>query len=100
LEGFTIQSLIIRQKAAPRELKPHSSLKKTQWQDDPTFHGLLWMSVVTFLEKLFAYHPFDLPSPTFINRPWILHGRSATEWTAADALKLVNALATLEWLFT
>lgn len=55
--------------------------------------------MVNFLSHLFAHAPFDSPRPQFINRHWILHGRSATDWAATDALKLVNALTALEWLF-
>jgi hypothetical protein len=59
----------------------------------------MWTSVVLFLDHLFASSDFQSASPAFINRHWILHGRSATEWTEVDVLKLVNALATLHWLF-
>ena len=57
------------------------------------------LSAVTFLDHLFKPSDFEATRPTIINRHWILHGRSATDWTVADALKLVNALATLHWLF-
>jgi hypothetical protein len=100
IEGFTVQALYKQSKASRRELKVAVSLKKAKWHEDQDFNGLMWKSVVVFLEHLFAHSDFESTSPTFINRHWIQHGRSDTEWTAADALKLVNALATLHWLST
>jgi hypothetical protein len=100
LEGFMAESLVSELKISRRDTNVAASLRKRKMHEDKSFNGLLWMSVVTFLDHLFAHSDFESTCPMFINRHWILHGRSATEWTAADALKLVNALSTLHWLST
>jgi hypothetical protein len=48
---------------------------------------------------LFAFASFESTPPKFMNRHWILHGRLATEWTAIDAIKLLNALGTAKAMF-
>ena len=58
----------------------------------------MWNSMKVFLEKLFEPAPFDGNRPTLINRHWILHGRDAASWTVADALRLFNALQTVDSL--
>ena len=58
----------------------------------------MWNSMRIFLEKLFAPAPFDGTRPALINRHWILHGRDAASWTRADALRLFNALQTVDSL--
>ncbi len=99
LEGFTAECLCEQFKISPRETNVPIALKRTKRHEGGNMNSLMWMSLVVFLEHLFASSDFERNSPTFINRHWILHGRSATDWTATDALKLVNALATLHWLF-
>jgi hypothetical protein len=58
----------------------------------------MWNSMALFLEKLFQRAPFDDDKPAFINRHWILHGRDSASWTVADALRLFNALQTVDSL--
>lgn len=58
----------------------------------------MWTSMALFLEKLFQPAPFDGSKPVFINRHWILHGRDSASWTVADALRLFNALQTVDSL--
>jgi hypothetical protein len=99
LEGFTAECLCEQFKVSRRETNVSVALKRTKWHEGGDMSSLMWMSLVIFLEHLFASSDFERNSPTFINRHWILHGRSATDWTATDAVKLVNALATLQWLF-
>lgn len=99
LEGFMAASLVKHAKAAKHDIRPVMTLKRTKWHEEGDFTAVFWISAVNFLSHLFAHAPFDSPRPDFINRHWILHGRSATDWTATDALKLINALTTLEWLF-
>jgi hypothetical protein len=99
LEGFIAECLYKEVKSSRRDLSVSVALKRTKWHESGDFTGLFWASAVVFLDHLFAHADFESPRPTFINRHWILHGRSATDWTATDALKLVNALATLHWLF-
>lgn len=58
----------------------------------------MWNSMKLFVEKLFEPAPFDGTRPAFINRHWILHGRDGASWTVADALRLFNALQTVDSL--
>jgi hypothetical protein len=99
LEGFTAESICRTQGTSRRETNVSITLKRAKWHEDDNLTGLLWMSVVVFLDHLFAHSDFESTTPSFINRHWILHGRSPTDWTASDALKLLNALATVHWLF-
>ena len=100
LEGFTAHSLYKRLNTSRRQTNVSVSINRAAFHSDKTVEGVIWRSVVVFLNRLFASFDFESASPTFINRHWILHGRSDTEWTSADALKLVNALATMHWLFS
>jgi hypothetical protein len=58
----------------------------------------MWTSMALFVEKLFQPAPFDNARPPFMNRHWILHGRDSASWTQADALRLFNALQTVDSL--
>ena len=58
----------------------------------------MWTSMALFIEKLFQPAPFDDARPAFMNRHWILHGRDSAPWTQADALRLFNALQTVDSL--
>lgn len=58
----------------------------------------MWRSLDLFIEQLFQPAPFDQDRPVLINRHWILHGRDAAAWTAADSLRLFNALQTIDSL--
>ena len=100
LEGFTIESLHKKRRINRKNTKVKSAIEDTRWHQQKGFDGIMWLSVLTFLGHLFASSDFDSSAPTFINRHWILHGRAAADWTAVDALKLVNAISTLHWLFT
>ena len=51
-----------------------------------------------FVEKLFQQAPFEDVRPAFMNRHWILHGRDSASWSRADALRLFNALQTVDSL--
>jgi hypothetical protein len=55
--------------------------------------------LLTFLSRVFASSDFTQQPPTFINRHWILHGGAPVDWTLSDALRLVNSLTTLVFLF-
>jgi hypothetical protein len=84
--------------------------KNTSWRIDPrklcsekaaAVNGLkkwMWRSLELFFAKLFQPAPFDQSRPILINRHWILHGRDSANWTGADALRLFNALQTVDSL--
>jgi hypothetical protein len=61
--------------------------------------AMIALSTRKFLELLYANSPFDRQPPSLINRHWVMHGRDASNWSVADALRLVNAVGTLHWLF-
>jgi len=100
LEGFTMESLHKKQNVRRSSTKVRDAVEGTKWHEQDDFIGVMWLSVVTFFQQLFAKSDFDSAAPTSINRHWVLHGRSATDWTAADALRLLNALDTLHWYFS
>lgn len=56
----------------------------------------MWTSMALFMEKLFQQAPFEDATPTFMNRHWILHGRDSAPWSRAEALRLFNALQTVD----
>jgi hypothetical protein len=100
LEGFLAQFLVGQQIMPAHKTKVADYLKRTQRHEDSTYEAIWWISAVNFLNLLFKDSDFQSDCPSFINRHWILHGRSETEWATADALKLINALSTLHWLCT
>jgi hypothetical protein len=100
LEGFLMESLHKEANVRTNSTKVRDAIVGPKWHEENSFIGVMWLSVVTFFQRLFANSEFDSAAPTFINRHWVLHGRSATDWTAADALRLINALDTLRWYFS
>jgi hypothetical protein len=75
------------------------SLKNAGWHEKENLEAFFWRSGIAFLDKVFATSDFAQSQPPFVNRHWILHGRSSVDWKLADALRLVNALWTLNFLF-
>ena len=99
IEGFMAQSLVKVSLTTDKNRSPFKTLEGAGWHLEDTFDAVYWKSVVVFLRKLFAFSDFSQKPPEFINRHWILHGRQPVDWTLADALRLVNALNTLLYLF-
>lgn len=56
---------------------------------------LIWVSFYSFITQLYKKSDFNNNEPTSINRHWLLHGRSETEWTSSDCLRVFNAIYTL-----
>lgn len=56
---------------------------------------LIWVSFFNFISTLYEKSNFDQDEPAKINRHWILHGRTDTDWTDADALRLFSAVYSL-----
>lgn len=54
-----------------------------------------WESYEKFIDNLYAKSSFDENEPRFINRHWLLHGRSSYDVTKADCLRLFNAISTI-----
>ena len=99
LEGFTMESLHKEKNVSRNSTRVRDAVEGTEWHEQDDFIGVMWLSVVTFFQQLFAKLNFDSDAPASINRHWVLHGRSVTDWTAADAFRLLNALDTLHWYF-
>lgn len=72
-------------------------LKKAQ-EENLNFIEVAWLSLVYFFEDLYENSNFNGDEPLFINRHWVLHGRSQVNWTKADALRLFAAIETLIFL--
>lgn len=56
---------------------------------------LIWISFYNFIDNLYKSSNFEGNEPDVINRHWILHGRTETEWKSQDCLRLFNAIYTL-----
>lgn len=55
----------------------------------------IWVSYNKFIRKLYEKNDFTSDEPNFINRHWLLHGRSAFEIEEIDCLRLFNAVSSL-----
>ena len=55
----------------------------------------IWISYNKFIRKLFEKSDFTADEPSFINRHWLLHGRSAYEIEGIDCLRLFNAVSSI-----
>ena len=55
----------------------------------------IWVSYNKFIRKLYEKNDFTADEPSFINRHWLLHGRSAYEIEEIDCLRLFNAVSSL-----
>ena len=55
----------------------------------------VWVSYNKFIRKLFEKNNFAETEPVFINRHWLLHGRSAYDIEEIDCLRLFNAVSSI-----
>lgn len=55
----------------------------------------IWVSYNKFIRKLYEKNDFTEDEPSFINRHWLLHGRSAYEIEEIDCIRLFNAVSSL-----
>jgi hypothetical protein len=99
LDGYLASALVKASLASPNVTSPFKILREAKWHEDDTFDAVFWKAGVVFLSRVFASSDFTQQPPTFINRHWILHGRAPVDWTLSDALRLVNSLKTLNFLF-
>lgn len=76
-------------------------MKVCQMQADKTVESediiekYSWISYNNFIKKLYEPSDFGATEPSFINRHWILHGRTEYNLTNLDCLRLFNALSTI-----
>lgn len=99
MEGFIANALLAISLTGANNTSPVKALTKAGWHKEDTYNAFFWNSGMLFLKKLFENSDFTDEQPTFVNRHWILHGRSSVDWTAADALRLINSLITIHFLF-
>jgi hypothetical protein len=93
LEGAIAQNCNILKTQKTDITKPTKYKASQARQENPeAMEAFIRSALATFIEKLYARSDFSQNRPPFINRHWILHGRDATQWTVADALRLFNAL--------
>lgn len=53
------------------------------------------ISIGAFQETAFGNSDFDKPEPSYLNRHWILHGRSHRDFTKMDYIKMLLSLDAL-----
>jgi len=99
MDGYLASALVRAALATPAVTSPFKVLKDAKWHENDTFDAVFWKAGVLFLSRVFAPSDFSQLPPTFINRHWILHGRAPVDWTQSDALRLLNSLTTLDFLF-
>jgi hypothetical protein len=99
IDGFVANVVVSLSLANKQVTNPVKCILKAGLDDNiEEFEALKWIRASIFLEKLFATSDFNKQCPDFINRHWILHGRSLTDWKLADAIRLVNALSAITFL--
>ena len=99
MDGYLANAVVKAFGTTPKITSPFKVLQNAKWHEDDTFDAVFWKSGVVFLSRVFASSDFTQQPPTFINRHWVLHGRAPVDWTLSDALRLVNSLTTLDFLF-
>lgn len=55
----------------------------------------IWISYNKFIRKLYEKNDFNSDEPNFINRHWLLHGRSSYSIEEIDCLRLFNAVSSI-----
>jgi hypothetical protein len=99
MEGYLVSALVKASLTTAIKTNPFKVLEKAKWHEANNLDARFWKAGVLFLSRIFAHSDFTQQPPTFINRHWILHGRAPVDWTLSDALRLVNSLTTLVFLF-
>ena len=72
-----------------------TEIQKLQIGSKHTVREAAWASILSFIQELYRSEPFDENEPEFINRHWILHGRTHVKWDISDSLRLFNAIDTV-----
>lgn len=63
--------------------------------DKKIINHLIWVSIFKFIEELYNKSKFNQNEPGYINRHWILHGRTKRELDRIDAIRIINAIHSL-----
>ncbi len=99
MEGYLSNALVKASLVRAGNTTPFKALVTAKWHEEDTFEAIFWRGGVVFLSRIFANSDFTHQPPTFVNRHWILHGRAPVGWTLTDALRLINSLTNLVFLF-
>lgn len=75
-------------------------LEKSVDTEDEKLVAMIKYSMVKFINrKLFKNHEFKKERLSIINRNWVLHGRdNPNMWGKTDSLRLINIIATIQFL--
>jgi hypothetical protein len=63
--------------------------------DKKQIRQIVWTSFANFIILLYTKSDFATEEPSDINRHWLLHGRTSTDWGKEDCLRLFNAIYTI-----
>lgn|GEM_PF-2615088 len=94
LEGL-LATLLINKNRTKMATICKSELEKCGTEDRMFVERLAWLSITSFIQNLYTNCPFSGDEPPRINRHWILHGRSAANYTCVDCLRLFNAISSV-----
>ena len=64
-------------------------------KDGSIFIKHVWISYNQYIRKLFQKSDFTASEPNYVNRHWLLHGRSDFEIEEVDCVKIFNAIHSL-----
>lgn len=64
-------------------------------ETDHLIEKYIWISYSKFIRKLYEKSDFNNDEPRFINRHWLLHGRSSYNIEELDCLRLFNAVSSI-----
>jgi hypothetical protein len=99
IEEFASESLVNALNHPRSRVRSNKGSEKAKWRKKQTIDGLFWSSAILLVNRMFADVHDKRPGPSLENRHGISDNRSQIKWNRVDAAKLVNALATLHWLF-
>jgi len=99
IEGFASKSLINALNHPRSRVRSNKGSENTKWRMKQAIDGLFWSSAILLVNHMFADVRYNRAGSSFENRHGISEDLSQIKWNRVDAAKLVNALATLHWLF-
>lgn len=64
------------------------------------FDLLLYQSLESFIKEFTDKYNFDKEEPTYLNRHWVLHGRTIKEIAQIDCIKLIRAFHVFSYFYS
>ena len=64
-------------------------------EGETSIQRITWNINLKFIEQLYSSYKFSELEPHFLNRHWLMHGRSSFEINEMDCIRLLNAIGTL-----